>query len=100
MKSEDEGTASSIVKLLSGETLLTLQVVGEGEKNSTMAVYVGSEDGKYFTHVTYPFSMDKKLPCVCNSIYVRGRDNVTAVTSTSIDGQQGIWLIDGKLLRD
>ena len=77
---------------------------GRGEPhdhtNSRMVVYVGDTSARSFTNRTVPFQALTDSRGLWNSLFVKDADTVTAISSTTIHGDRGLWAIDGQILRE
>ncbi len=97
--------APYLVQLPSGETLLSVQnTEGRGtphnHANSRMVVYVGDDRAHGFASRSEPFQKVTDAPGLWNALFVKHRDTVTAISSTTVGGVRGLWAIDGKIERD
>jgi hypothetical protein len=63
-----------------------------------MAVYVGDEEAKNFSHKTIPFKIDPGKSGKWNSLFIKNSTTVTALSGTTINGITGLWAIDGRLV--
>lgn len=88
--------APYLVRLPSGHTLLSVQST-EGGKAERMVVYVGTKDARGFRHQTEPFALPADVKALWNSLAVRDRDAVFAVSTTTINGTYGVWIVDGSI---
>jgi hypothetical protein len=81
-----------------GETILSCQTSHDGQP-AQMAVYIGDADAKHFASPSNPFPIEAQTRGMWNSLFVKNRDTITAISSTQIDGTTGVWAIDGHVLR-
>jgi len=81
----------------SGETVLSCQIHKAGDE-PVMAVYVGDDEAKNFSHRTIPFRVDKGKSGKWNSLFIKNATTVTAISGTTINGVRGLWMIDGQLV--
>ena len=65
-------------------------------ERARMVVCIGSRDAKHFDRPTRPFPEDA-VPQLWNALFVKDARSVTAVSSMTIDGTRGIWVVDGKV---
>ena len=82
----------------SGETVLSCQIHKAGDE-PVMAVYVGDDKAKNFSHRTIPFEVDKGKSGKWNSLFIKSAATVTAISGTTINGVRGLWMIDGQLVK-
>ncbi|VGO13303.1 hypothetical protein PDESU_01859 [Pontiella desulfatans] len=88
--------APYLVQMPTGITVLSSQLEN-AEGVQQMVVYLGNEQARDFTSGSKPFSMAGAAASMWNSLFVKESNTVTAVSGTRIDGQSGIWIIDGKI---
>ncbi len=88
--------APYLCQMPSGITLLSVQI-GESGEESSMVVYVGDEMARGFANKSVPFALDEGVAGKWNSLFVKDRETVVAVSGTRIGGVYGIWTIDGKV---
>jgi hypothetical protein len=93
------GGAPYLVKLPSGETLLSCQSTEGNRKEPQMVVYIGDAGARHFGQKSIPFELPDNVGGLWNSLFVKNDDTITAVTATTIDGQRGLWAIDGHIER-
>ncbi len=86
-------------QLLTGETILSCQN-GDSRGLQQMLVYVGDADAKHFGDPTEPFPTDTGMRSMWNSLFVKNRTTVTALSSATVDGVSGTWAIDAHVNRD
>lgn len=97
--------APYLVRLPSGETILSVQSTeGRGEPhdltNARMVVYVGDATAHHFTNRSIPFEPLTDSRGLWNALFVKDADTVTAISSTTVQGDRGLWAIDGQILRE
>ena len=71
-------------------------IIADGRR---MAVCVGTSDARRFGNKTYPLGHDAKTGQKWNSLFVKDASHITAISSATVNGQNGIWAIDGKILQ-
>ncbi|MCX7011802.1 MAG: sialidase family protein, partial [Candidatus Sumerlaeota bacterium] len=94
--------APCVRQMPSGETVLSFQIDRDasGAKHELyMAVCVGDCEAKHFGGMTYPFPLPPEQTGRWNSLFVKDDKTITAVSGTRINGQGGIWAIDGRIVR-
>ena len=79
-----------------GVTLLSCQS-DEDQKPPQAVIYVGDGDARHFARPSHPFPTDAGKAGSWNSLFAQDAVTVTAVSSTTINGRGGVWLIDGAL---
>jgi len=89
--------APYIRQMPGGETILSCHS-NEGREPPVMVVYVGDSQARGFTNRTQPFTVDEGHSALWNSLFVKNRDVITAISSTTIGGNSGIWAIDGNVV--
>jgi BNR repeat protein len=82
-----------------GETVLSFQSRDEGRKEPHMVVYLGNRSARDFTSRSVPFKVPSDVACLWNALFVKSRDTVTAISGTRLHGTQGLWAVDGRLVR-
>lgn len=92
--------APYLVRLQSGETLLSVQSNEDDPKRHRMAVYVGNREAKDFARRTLPFGLPRDANCNWNSLHIVDEDHVIAISNTTIQGQGGLWTVTGRVVRD
>jgi hypothetical protein len=92
--------APYIRQMPSGETVLSFQCTEAGRRKPHMLVYVGNNWCRKFAGRSVPFEVDGDTSCLWNSLFVKSKDVITAVSGTTVRGVVGLWSIDGKLIRD
>lgn len=85
-----------------GATVLSVQS-GEGRanegslRNSRMVVYLGDGQARHFGSPSEPFPVPPEANGLWNSLFIKNRTTVTAISGTTINGVRGLWAIDGRL---
>lgn len=80
-----------------GETLLSFQQSDAGDlKTARMVVCVGDAHARNFANPTFPFPPGAAAAQVWNSLFVKDRRTVCALSSTAINGVWGVWSIEGR----
>ena len=92
-------SAPYLVRLPSGETLLSAQSNAEDPRWHRMAVFVGDEQAKNFTHRSLPFGLPPEADGFWNSLFIKDASTVIALSNTSIGGQRGLWCVEGRVRR-
>ena len=83
-----------------GETLLSFQRSDTGEmRNAYMVVCIGDANARHFDCPSRPFPNSDGHPQLWNSLFVKDKHSVVAISETTINGTFGIWSVEGKLLR-
>lgn len=82
-----------------GSLVLSFQYAPGGNmKDSRMAVSLGKGRSLSFFPPSFPFpSGTTPASQLWNSLFVKNRTTVTAVSETACDGKAGIWIIDGEV---
>ena len=83
-----------------GETVLSAQVKSPGRTEPHMVVWVGDDRARGFANPSIPFDVPADVPCLWNSLFVKDEDTITAVAGTTMRGRRGLWMIDGRLVRE
>ena len=96
--------APYLVQLPSGETVLSVQSTeGRGtphdHPNSRMVVYIGDSTAHHFSSRSVPFQTLTEAPGLWNSLFVKDDETITAISGTTINGQYGLWAIDGHIIQ-
>jgi hypothetical protein len=91
--------APYLTRLLTGETLLSVQTNVEEARWHRMAVFVGDEHAKGFTNRTLPFGLPPESNSHWNSLFVKDQHTVFALTNATIQGQRGLWCVEGRVER-
>jgi hypothetical protein len=90
--------APCLRQMPSGTTVLSFQRNDSGEiPGSRMVVCTGDRRARNFTALSHPFPQAPGTAQYWNSLFVKDRHTVTAVSGTVIDGRAGLWAIDGKV---
>jgi len=92
--------APYIRQLPTGETVLSVQSTEGGRPRPRMVVYVGDATARNFAGKSAPFDVPGDVGCMWNSLFVRDESTITAISATRINGQRGLWAIDGRLVRE
>ncbi|WP_157947478.1 sialidase family protein [Abditibacterium utsteinense] len=92
--------APYLAKLLSGETILSVQSQEGGRKEPQMTVYIGDKEARNFTRKSIPVALPSQTAGNWNSVFVKDENTVTALTGTVINGRYGLWAIDGHIERE
>ena len=88
--------APYLVQMPTGETVLSCQST-EGARRARLVVFVGDADARNFDGASEPFAIPRDVEGLWNSLFVKGRDTVTAVSSTKLRGRGGLWAVDGRV---
>lgn len=91
--------APYLVRLPTGETLLSVQSNEDEHRRHRMAVYVGNENAQDFRNRSLPFGLPPQTNGEWNSLCVLDADTVIALSTTTIEGQRGLWSIRGHVRR-
>lgn len=104
------GAAPYIVQLPSGEVVLSYQGTQGQHPHSepdahhvSMFTAIGDAQAKNFSRISEPFQIAANRTAMWNSIFVKNKNTITAITSTtnySSDGSSEIYAIDGYLFRE
>lgn len=86
--------APYICQLPNGATVLSVQS-DEDRDEPRMVVYTGDSLARNFRAKSVPFPTDDDAGGYWSSLFAKGRDTVSAVSATTINGVRGIWTIDG-----
>ena len=95
----DSLAAPYLVRLPSGDTILSVQCSQSHPDHPRMAVYVGNPQARNFTHHSHPFGLDGSA-ARWNSLCVVNDDTILALASTRIRGTRGLWAVTGRVVRD
>ncbi len=91
------GGAPYLAQLPSGEVLLSYQESEKGDLDSSvLVVRIGTAEAKDFGAPSRPLPGKTQL---WNSLFVKDAHTVIAVSTATIEGQRGIWLIEGNVVR-
>jgi hypothetical protein len=85
-------------QLPDGTTILSCQPEVK-DRGQEMTVYVGDKTARHFAGGTEPFAADAGKSAQWGSIFVKNPNTVTAIGTTTIDGEFGVWAIDGTVER-
>lgn len=89
--------APYLVRLSDGQTVMSVQI-DDGDGLRRMATWVGDENARNFAGRSNPFSMaDSGTEQLWNALLVKDDETVSAISGTHIDGQGGLWMIDGRI---
>lgn len=91
--------APYLVRLSTGETLLSVQSNEDEHRWHRMAVYVGNENARDFRNRSLPFGLPPQTNGEWNSLCVVDADAVIALSTATIEGQRGLWSIRGRVRR-
>jgi hypothetical protein len=83
-------------QLPTGPTLLSCQS-NENRHALQMTVYIGDANAHNFTTPTTPFDLPQDTRSLWSSLFIKDETTITALTSTTIDGQAGVWAIDAQI---
>lgn len=89
--------APYLVRMSQNRTLLSVQST-QGGRKERMVVYVGDGDARAFRNGTEPFALPSDVAGRWNSLFVRSATQVTALSTTTIRGTYGVWMVDGTLV--
>lgn len=93
------GGAPCLRQLPSGETLLSFQESADGSlERCRMVVCVGDAGARNFRNKSYPLPQDRTGNQAWNALFVKNARTVTAISTATINGTRGIWIIDGRLV--
>ena len=84
-------------QMANGATVLSSQVNVVGKGQSQMWVWVGDSAARNFARPSQPFARAGAAAQVWNALFVKNAATITAIGETEIDGQRGLWSIDGHL---
>lgn len=91
--------APYLCRLADGTTLLSYQESTAGHLDaSRMVVCIGDRQARGFTARSLPFPDGQ--PHLWNALFAKGPRTVTAITTATIGGRQGIWTVDGTVLQE
>ncbi|MDB6077973.1 MAG: Non-viral sialidase [Akkermansiaceae bacterium] len=82
-----------------GALVLSFQFASSGDmKDSRMAVCLGKDRPPSFSPPSFPFPAAPPEPAqLWNSLFIKNRNTVTALSETTWAGQAGIWIVDGEV---
>jgi hypothetical protein len=90
--------APFLAALPSGRTLLSFQESAEGLLDRCrMVVCIGDLSAKNFANKTHPFPADPSGNQAWNSLFVKDANTVIALSTATIKGRRGVWMIQGKV---
>lgn len=88
-------------QMASGETILSFQRSDNGDlKFARMVVATGDAQARHFRNLSHPFPHTAGKSQLWNSLFVKNKDTITAISQTEINGVSGIWSIDGRMVRE
>ena len=87
--------APYLCQLPSGMTVLSVQSTADGRTQPQMVVYLGDNEAKSFGDKSIPFPSPPSVSALWNSLFVKGSNTVTAISTTRIGDVQGLWAVDG-----
>jgi hypothetical protein len=94
-------SAPCLRQMPSGETILSFQQSETGElKDARMTVCIGNAEARDFVSPSNPFPATDNKSQLWNSLFIKNRKTVVAVSETTINGVFGIWSVEGKFIRD
>lgn len=94
-------SAPYLRQMPSGETILSFQRSETGEmQQAYMVVCIGDEEVRNFDSPSRPFPVTAGKPQLWNSLFVKNKDTVIAVSEATIRGTFGIWSIEGRLIKE
>jgi hypothetical protein len=89
-------SAPYLAQLPSGETLLSFQRTDTGEMHDAyMVVCIGDTGARQFDSPSIPFPVAGRKEQLWNSLFVKDRRTIIAVSQTTIHGIPGIWSVEG-----
>jgi BNR/Asp-box repeat len=88
--------APYLARFPDGITLLSAQSNQDEPRWHRMVVYVGNEQAQDFTQRTLPFGLPSATNLEWNSLFIANDHTVIAITSGTIEGKHGLWMIRGK----
>lgn len=91
--------APYLTRLPSGETLLAVQSNEDEHRWHRMAVYVGDEQARGFTNRSLPFGLPPNSNSEWNALCVLDNHHLIALTSATIQGKRGVWIVRGTVTR-
>ena len=90
--------APYMCRLPSGRIVLSFQQADDGDlAHSHMVVCIGDADARDFFSPSYPFPRTPHKGQLWNSLFVKNKDTITALSSTVINDVPGLWSIDGRV---
>ena len=92
------GGAPHLARLPSGHVLLSFQESEDGKlEHCRLAVCVGDPQAKNFTNKTYPLPPPTEGNQAWNSLFLKNATTITAISTATLEGERGLWLIDGRI---
>lgn len=95
---ETYAASPSISRLSSGDTVMSVSYKAGDRKEPTIAVFLGDSSGKFFTHLSEPFSIPSEVKAHWSSVYILGGDRVAVAATTTLNEKSGIWVKVGSLV--
>ena len=92
--------APYLARLPGGTTLLSAQSTEDDRRFRHMVVYIGDATARNFAQRTLPFGSSAGVDCWWNSLFVKDARTVVALSDTTIDGQRGLWCIEGHVTQN
>lgn len=91
--------APYLCRMADGTIVLSYQESAAGSlEASRMVVCIGNQQARAFTARSLPFPDGQ--PQLWNALFAKGPKTVTAISTATIGGRQGIWTVDGTLRQD
>jgi hypothetical protein len=84
-------------QLPTGETILSCHSDEGGRAVPQMVVYLGDAHARGFARRSVPFALPDDVGGRWNSLFVKDASTVTALTSTTLHGKRGVWVVDGRV---
>ena len=91
--------APYLVRMPNGTTLLSIQST-DGRRAARMVVYCGDRNARGFRNPSEPFELPRDVKGLWNSLAVKSRDTVIAVSTTTLHGKRGVWAVDGRVVSE
>ncbi len=93
-------SAPYLRQMPSGETILSFQRSETGElKKAYMVVCIGDAEARHFNAPSRPFPITDGKAQLWNSLFVKDKKTIIAVSEATIQGIFGIWSVEGKFVR-
>ncbi len=89
--------APYLCQLPCGVTLLSVQSNEGTRTKPQMVVYLGDSEARNFADKSIPFAIPANTRGVWNSLFVKGDNTITALSTTTIKQERGLWAIDGNV---
>lgn len=95
--------APYLCQTTAGHTVLSFQyrehpAPDRGWSTTFAAVCVGDPQARQFGEPSYPFAAEGNPQSIWNSVFAKGPDRITLVSSATIRGTGGLWAIDGQIV--